>query len=166
MKGRRRQGNSPLQEEQPPHLSPYRTHRQMSSPSTPAAAAADADDGHLSLPRNRSLSLDDWHLNAANLSTHFNAQTTEDTQNDFHLNFRSQSDRLETIPSSSDLLSSVDPLQLSPRRVRRTNNRSRAASHDIILNINDVLPSYDDELAQRIDSVTDEDVRSFQSVTL
>ncbi|KAL7516365.1 hypothetical protein ACHAWX_001390 [Stephanocyclus meneghinianus] len=62
----------------------------------------------------------------------------------------------------------MSPLQqLSPRRAIFSsseyprNNRTRAASHDVILNINDVLPRYNIELAERIGRITDEDVLSF-----
>ncbi|KAL3801082.1 hypothetical protein HJC23_002375 [Cyclotella cryptica] len=70
---------------------------------------------------------------------------------------------LDRIPSG-DIIS---PLQLSPRRTSFSpplyprNNRARAASHDVILNINDVLPRFNVELAERIGSITDEDVLSF-----
>lgn len=65
--------------------------------------------------------------------------------------------------SNSSSFSGTSPprqLQFSPRRAAN-NNRIRAASHDVILNIDDVLPRYNCELAERIGSITDEDVRSF-----
>jgi hypothetical protein len=92
----------------------------------------------------------------------------ETTPNNFNLNSSSGSGS-ERPTTSHSPLSTLSP-RLSRHQHRTaaaaaaaTSNRTRAASHDIILNINDVLPSYNNELAERIDSITEDDVRSFQS---
>ena len=134
----------------PPHSPPAsvrsRHHHYLSAPT------ASATDFNFEIPMRH-------RHRAASLDYHGIRINTPD-----NLNSNGEMARNNNNSSSWEMRSNLQ-LQFSPRRNTNNNNRVRAASHDVILNIDDVLPRYNCELAERIGSITDEDVRSFAMAT-